>query len=140
MGVTSILLLISLITIILVIGIFIKRRFHLKKTFRIIIITLISISCITFGAYQYLQRSSIFIFTKTSNFSEENIDGLQLYKSINSKEFIKKYGTNSQRIDNTLFDYYKLSDGLSIATNKDRQVIRIVIDDETDKSIKTKLQ
>ncbi len=137
MGITSILLLISLITIILVIGVFIKRRFPLKKTFRIIIITLISISCITFGAYQYLQRSSSFIFTKTTNFNEENIDGLQLYKSINSKEFIKKYGTNSQRIDNTLFDYYKLSDGLSIATNKDRQIIRIVIDDETDKSIKT---
>ncbi|MBU3178855.1 hypothetical protein KPL47_21325 [Clostridium estertheticum] len=137
MGITSILLMITLVTIILVIWVFVKRRFHFKRIFKIIIITLLSISCITFGAYQYSLRSSGFIFTKTTNFNEENIGGLQLYKSINSKEFIKKYGTNSQRIDNTVFDYYKLNDGLVIATNKNRQIIRIIIDDESDKSIKT---
>jgi|GEM_PF-1867473 len=137
MGITSILLMITLVTIILVIWVFVKRRFRFKMIFRIIIITLLSISCITFGAYQYSLRSSSFIFTKTTNFNEENIGGLQLYKSINSKEFIKKYGTNSQRIDNTVFDYYKLNDGLVIATNKNRQIIRIIVDDESDKSIKT---
>jgi len=137
MAITSILLLITLVTIILVIWIFIKRRFRLNKVFRIIIIMLLLICCTIFGAYQYLQRSSSFIFTKTTNFNEENIGGLQLYKNINSEEFIKKYGTNSQRIDNVLFDYYKLSDGLVIATNKNRQIIRIIIDDESNKSIKT---
>lgn len=40
-------------------------------------------------------------------------------------------------IGTCLFDYYKLSDGLVIATNKNRQIIRIIIDGESDSSIKT---
>lgn len=135
-AITSILFLFTLVIIVLVIWVFTKRKFRLKKVFKNIIIMLLLICCIIFVAYKYLQRSSSFIFTKTTNFNEENIGGLQLYKNINGKEFIKKYGTNSHRIDNALFDYYKLSDGLIIATNKDRQIIRIT-DDESNKSIKT---
>lgn len=52
------------------------------------------------------------MFTKTTTFGQENINGIQMYESIDSKEFIQKYGKNLEKIDNALFDYYKLSDGL----------------------------
>lgn len=115
----------------------IKKRFPIKKIFKIIIIILLLISCIIFGAYEYFNRSSSFRFTKTTTLSQENIDGIKIYESIDSKEFVQKYGTNLKRIDNELFDYYKLSDGLEIATNKQRQIIRVVINTETNSNIKT---
>jgi hypothetical protein len=121
---------------VLIVGL-IKKKFPIKKTFKIIIIILLFISCIIFGAYEYFQRSSSFRFTKTTTLSQENIDGVQMYESIDSKEFIQNYGTNLKRIDNALFDYYKLSDGLEIATNKQRQIIRVVINTETNSNMKT---
>ena len=133
----SILLLFSLVVVILIIWVVILAKFRVKKISAIIIILLLLISCVLLGSYQYLQRSSSFIFTKTTNLNE-NIGLLQLYENIDSKEFIKKYGTNSQRIDNALFDYYKLSnDGLVISTNKKRQIIRIAMSVMTDNGIKT---
>lgn len=137
MSFTSILLLIFLVAMILIIWVLIKRKFRVKNIFKISIIILFLISCVIFSAYEYLQRSSSFVFTKTTTLNEENIGGLQLYENIDSKEFINKYGTNLQRIDNALFDYYKLSDGLVIATNKNRQIIRISMDGKSDNSLKT---
>lgn len=77
------------------------------------------------------------MFTQTTTLSQENIDGLQVYEGIDSKEFAQKYGTSLKKIDNALFDYYELSDGLKIATNKQRQIIRVVINSETNSNIKT---
>lgn len=116
---------------------FIKKKFTIKKAFKIIIIILLLISCTALGAYKYLQRSSSFMFTKTTSLSQENIDGISMYESIDSKEFVQKYGTNLERIDNALFDYYKLSDGLEIATNKQRQIIRVVINSDVKSNMKT---
>lgn len=109
----------------------------MKNLCKIIVIALLLISCVIFGAYQHFQRSSSFRFTQTTNLSQENIDGLQMYQSIDSEEFVEKYGTNLNRIDNALFDYYKLSDGLIIATNEQRQIIRITINIETNNTIET---
>ena len=109
----------------------------MKKKFKIIIM-LILISCVTFGAYQYFQRSSSFFLTETTNLSEENINGLQLYDDIGSKGFIEKYGTNIERIDNALFDYYNLSSGLVIATDKQKKIIRITTGfNQTNTTLKT---
>lgn len=77
------------------------------------------------------------MFTKTTTLSKENIEGIQMYESIDSNEFVQKYGTNLEKIDNALFDYYKLSNGLEIATNKQRQIIRVVIRNKTSNNIKT---
>ncbi|WP_238918600.1 hypothetical protein [Clostridium sp. YIM B02555] len=110
-----------------------KKKFTIKKVFEIIIIILLLISCI----YKYFQRSSSFMFTKTTTLSQENIDGVQMYENIDSEEFVQKYGTKIERIDNALFDYYKLSDGLEIATNKQRQIIRVIINSGTNSDIKT---
>jgi hypothetical protein len=137
LGIIGIIISIFLLTVtVLIVGL-IKKKFPIKKTFKIIIIILLFISCIIFGAYEYFQRSSSFRFTKTTTLSQENIDGVQMYESIDSKEFIQNYGTNLKRIDNALFDYYKLSDGLEIATNKQRQIIRVVINTETNSNMKT---
>lgn len=108
-----------------------------RKVFKIIIIVLALVSCVIIGFSVFSQRSTSFIFTKTTNLSEEYIEGLQLYDNIDSKEFIKKYGIKIQRLENDLFDYYKLSNDLEIAVNKNRQIIRIAIDDTSGNSIKT---
>ena len=100
MGIIGIIISIFLLTVtVLIVGL-IKKKFPIKKTFKIIIIILLFISCIIFGAYEYFQRSSSFRFTKTTTLSQENIDGVQMYESINSKEFTQKYGTNFKKIDN----------------------------------------
>lgn len=137
MSFTIILLLIFLVTLILIIWGFSKSKFRTKKIFKILTIMFLLISCVICGAYLYSQRSSSFIFTKTTVLTEENIGGLRLYEKLDSKEFIARYGTNLQKTDNALFDYYKLSDGLEIATNKDRQIIRIIKNTDSDNNIKT---
>ena len=109
----------------------------MKKRFKVMIIILVLISCFILSTTAFSQRSRSFIFTKTTYLNEENIGGLQLYDNIDSKEFVKKYGMNTPKLDNDLFDYYKLSNGLTIATNKNRQIIRIAIDDSPGNSIKT---
>lgn len=137
MGITGIIISISLLAVTAIIVCLIAKKFLVNKIFRIIIIILLFISCAIFGVYEYFQRSSSFRFTKTTTLSQENIDGVHMYESIDSKDFIEKYGTNLIRIDNALFDYYKLSDGLKIATNKERQIIRVVINSETNSNMKT---
>lgn len=137
MGIIGIIISVLLLTVtVLTVGVM-KEKFLIKKIFKIIIIILLLISCIIFGAYEYFQRSSSFRFTKTTTLSQEDIDDIKMYESIDSKDFVQKYGTNLKRIDNTIFDYYKLSDGLEIATNKQRQIIRVVINTETNSNIKT---
>ncbi|MEK6263596.1 MAG: hypothetical protein N2B06_02305 [Clostridium sp.] len=108
-----------------------------RKAFKILIIVLAVVSCVVIGFSVFSHRSSSFIFTKTTNLSEEHIGGLQLYDNIDSKEFIKKYGIKIQRLENDLFDYYKLSNDLEIAVNNNRQIIRIAIDDISGSSINT---
>ncbi|MBU3173531.1 hypothetical protein [Clostridium estertheticum] len=137
MGIVGIIISIILLTVtVLTVGLM-RKKFKIKKIFKIIIIALLLISCIIFGAYEYFQRSSSFRFAKTTTLSQEGIDGIKMYESIDSKNFVQKHGTNLKRIDNTVFDYYKLSNGLEIATNKQRQIIRVVINTETNSNIKT---
>lgn len=137
MPLTTIMLLTFLVFMILIIMVLIKRKFRMKKIFKIITIIFLIISYVLFSAYQYFQRSSKFIFTKTTILTGESIGGFRLYENIDDKEFTNKYMTNYQKIDNVLFDYYKLNNGLIIATNKNRQIIRIMINVKSDNSIKT---
>ena len=125
MGIIEIIVSIFLLIITLIILVIIKKKVEIKKIFKIIIIFLLLISCVIFGATQFFKRSNSFRFTKTTDLSRENINGVQLYDDIYSNDFIKKYGTNFKRLDNDLFDYYKLNNDLVIATNKNRQIIRI---------------
>jgi len=112
----------------LIILVMINKKVEIKKIIKIIIIMLLLISCVIFGATQFFKRSNSFRFTKTSDLSGENINGVQLYDYIDNEDFIKKYGINLKRLDNDLFDYYKLNNDLVIATNKNRQIIRITTD------------
>ena len=133
-------MIIFLLTMILIILIFIKKRVKRRNIYKTMILIPILIGCVIFGASLYSRRSSSFIFTKTTNLNEENISGLKLYESINSKEFVNKYGILSMKIDNALFDYYNLNDGLIIAINRQKQIIRITTDynreDSTSKTSK----
>ncbi|MVX64961.1 hypothetical protein GKZ28_14805 [Clostridium chromiireducens] len=137
MGISVIMISIFLLALAVLAVELIKKKFTIKKVFKIIIIILLLIGCTALGAYKCFQRSSSFMFTKTTPLGQENIDGISMYESIDSKEFVQKYGTNLERIDNALFDYYKLSDGLEIATNKQRQIIRVVINSDAKSNMKT---
>lgn len=137
MSFTGIMIQIFLVGMILASWIIIIKKIRAKKIFKIISIILLLTSCVIVSGYLYFQRSTSFIFTKTTNLNEENIGEIKLYQSIDSTKFIKKYGKNFKKIENALFNYYKLSNGLEIATNKDRQIIRVVINIDSDNSIKT---
>jgi hypothetical protein len=136
LGITGIVIIIFLVTMTLVILAIVKGKVKGKKIIKIIIITLILTSCFLFGAFQYFQRSSSFIFARSTNL-EENINSLRLYDKIDSKEFIKKYGINIKSPDYEGYDYYNLSDGLLIATNKQKQIIAIMNRDTSESTIKT---
>lgn len=138
MNITKIAISIFLLAVIILIIVF-KREKFTKKNIRtkIFIIILVLICCSAFGIYFFSQRSSNFIFVKTTTLKQENIDGLKMYESIDSREFVKKYGTNLKKINNALFEYYRLSNGLEIATNKQRQIIRIIVSMDTNSGIKT---
>jgi len=128
MLISGLIVIIFLLVMTVIILVLIKKNLKINKIIKIAIIMSLLISCIIFGAIQYSKRSTSFRFTNTTDLSGENINGVQLYDDIHSKDFIKKYGTNLKRLDNDLFDYYRLNNDLVIATNKNRQIIRITTD------------
>lgn len=113
-----------LVSMILIIWAFNKKKIKIKN-FKIII-SLLLIVFMIFSSFIHIYKPSRYFFTKTTNLSEERIADIQLYQSINGEEFTKKYGTNLKKINNALLDYFNLQNGLEIATNKENQVIRII--------------
>ena len=71
-------------------------------------------------------------FTKSTDLSNENIEGLYLNDNINSEKVVSKYGEISKPSqDNNLYNYYYLTKNIEIATNKnDSKIIRFCVDDE----------
>ncbi|MGL5327720.1 MAG: hypothetical protein ACRDD7_00535 [Peptostreptococcaceae bacterium] len=100
----------------------------------IIIIGLIGISIFDMN----LSRKYHHRICKTTNLSEENIDGIYLGEKINDNKVESKYGKISEfSHDNILYDYYFLSKEIEIATEKnDKKIIRFVVNDKNIKSKK----
>ena len=58
-------------------------------------------------------------FTKTTDLSKENIEGLFLNNDFNSEEITKKYGKKTEQSRNvTGYDYFELKKGIEIAVNE----------------------
>ncbi|NOU68818.1 hypothetical protein GC096_32875 [Paenibacillus sp. LMG 31461] len=99
-----------------------KRR--TKKLTTIVIALVILI----FGINQYLDlglRTLKYYSTKSSDLTNEQISGISLNQSMRSKDFIDRFGEGKD-LNNALFDYYKLNNGITIATEKnDDKIIRI---------------
>ncbi|KMY52231.1 hypothetical protein AC625_04920 [Peribacillus loiseleuriae] len=85
-------------------------------------------------------RSFHHTFTKTTDLSKENIEGLYLNDNFYSDEITKKYGKKTEQSrDVTGYDYYELRKGIEVATNKSGKITRFIITDrnlETVKGIK----
>jgi hypothetical protein len=84
-----------------------------------------------------LHRSYAFRHTPTTDLSTENINGIYLNESIDDPKFVNQYERGLKKIDNALYDYYELKDGIVIATDKERKIIRIVLHSNLDKLLAT---
>lgn len=111
---------------------------------RNIINTIVVISILLIGAFslrQNFSRSFHHTFTKSTELSKENVEGISLGDEINSKKIVSKYGKITKPShDNSLYNYYLLREGIKIATNLDNnKIIRFIVKDKavgTEKGIR----
>jgi hypothetical protein len=109
-----------------------------RKRIGITILILFVMGSIYFWGSNFSPRYYYTLITDNTNLSNENINGLKLHRSMKDDWFIGKYGKEYERIENALFDYYKLKDGLVIATKKGNdKIIRISITTLNAESLKT---
>lgn len=91
------------------------------------------------GAIPPDSRSYHHTFTKSTDLSNENIDGLYLGERFNSEKVKSKYGEihmQSSNIDD--YNYYCLNKNIEVATKKDdHKIIRFCVNNET---LKTKMK
>ncbi|WP_373598650.1 hypothetical protein [Paraclostridium bifermentans] len=84
-------------------------------------------------------RSYHHTVTKSTDLSNENVDGLYLGDRFNSEKVISKYGEmhiKSSDVDD--YDYYCLSKNIEVATKKDDyNIVRFCVNNET---LKTKMK
>lgn len=120
----------------LVLGILIRNKFIIKIS-SIIIASILALFVFIF-LLLFLSEDKEFKFyiTKSINLSEENIEGIYLYDSIDNYKIKNKYGKSlTHGNDNTEYNYYNLTDGIEIATNKyDNKIIRFIVADENIKT------
>lgn len=120
----------------LILGILIRNKFIIKVSSIIIASILVLFVFIFLALFLREDKEFKFCITKSINLSEENIEGIYLGDSIDDYKIKNKYGKSlTPGNDNTKYNYYNLTDGIEIATNKDdSKIIRVII---TDKNIKT---
>ncbi|MDI2586243.1 hypothetical protein OR571_03640 [Psychrobacillus sp. NEAU-3TGS] len=107
---------------------------------RLNIITIITIigSILLFFAFSLnnnFPRSYHHAFTKTTDLSKENINGIFLNNDFYSQEITQEYGKKTEQSRNvTDYDYYELNRGIEVAVNKTGKISRFII---TDSNLKT---
>ncbi len=120
----------------LILGILIRNKFIIKISSILISLFIIFFISIFLALFIEESKSLRFHFTKSINLSEENIEKMYLGDSTNQYKIKNKYGKSfSPSKDNVEYNYYNLTDGLEIATNKnDNKIIRFIIDNENIKT------
>lgn len=103
---------------------------------RKIIIFIFTLSILLIGLTSLdhnFSRSYHHTFTKSTDLSKENVDGMYLRDDIKSEKIVAKYGEISELSqDNVVYNYYLLSDKIEIATNlDDSKIIRFIVEDKT---------
>lgn len=103
----------------------------------VVLILLVTFTCFLMGVIPPDSRSYHHSSTESTDLSNENIEGLYLNDKINSEKIVSKYGeisTLSQ--DNDQYNYYYLTEGVEIATEKnDYKIIRFCVNN--DKNLET---
>jgi hypothetical protein len=101
-------------------------KMHRKK---ILIIVLLLLAANIVMLKPSFPRSFHHFIKSSTNLKSENINGLHLFDNINDKRFIRKYGEQTVKSqDNDLYNYYKIQDGVEIATNDKGDILRFIIE------------
>ncbi len=78
-----------------------------------------------------LSRSFHHTFTKSIDLSDENIEGLRLYDSIDDEEIVLRYGKQTKQSRNvTGYNYFELRKGIEVAANTKGEILRFIVTDE----------
>lgn len=122
----------------IILGILIRNKLIIKISSVIIVSILALFAFIFLTLFLRENKEFKFYITKSINLSEENIEGIYLDDSIDDYKIKNKYGKSiTPGNDNTKYNYYNLTDGFEIATNKDdSKIIRFNIADENIKTSK----
>lgn len=93
----------------------------------IIIVLLLLVGSVLFIKPSF-PRSFHHLVTTETNLENENINGLYLFNNVNDKRFVEIYGKQTfKNQDNNLYNYYKIQDGVAIATNDKGDILRFII-------------
>lgn len=120
----------------LILGMLIRKKLIIKVSSIIITLILALLVFIFLALFLREDKEFKFCITKSINLSEENIVGIYLGDSIDDYKIKNKYGKSlTPGNDNSKYNYYNLTDGIEIATNKDdSKIIRFIIADENIKT------
>lgn len=113
----------------------------MKIKYLILLVVLMVVLVIGKSCDINFSRSYHHRFTKTTDLSMENVNGIHLGDRIDDKDVEEEYGKISDLSrDNIMHDYYFLSKMIEVVTEKnDKEIIRFVVNDkdiETSKGIK----
>ena len=103
-----------------------------RKVITFIIVVYILLIGITSVDYLF-SRSYHHAFTKSTDLSKENVEGMYLGDDINSKKIASKY---DERLElsrvNSMYNYYLLSEGIEVVTElDDSKIVRFIVEDKT---------
>jgi hypothetical protein len=95
---------------------------------KIIMLTILILLAIIFLLIPSFPRSFHHLVTTGTNLENENINGLYLFNNVNDEKFVEIYGKQTfKNQDNNLYNYYKIQDGVVIATNDKGDILRFII-------------
>ncbi|WML57631.1 hypothetical protein [Neobacillus sp. PS2-9] len=101
----------------------------MSKSIVIIIVFILFISSIFLLSKPHFPRSFHHQFTEHTDLHNENINGFYLFDDIHSDRFISFYGEQKHKSrDTETFRYYKIQDGLEIATNEQGGIFRFIVE------------
>lgn len=122
----------------LILGMLIRNKFIINVSSIIIASILVLFVFIFLALFLREDKEFKFYIAKSINLSKENIEGIYLGDSIDDYKIKNKYENSlTPDNDNSKYNYYNLTDGIEIATNKDdSKIIRFIIDDENIKTFR----
>ncbi|CEH33533.1 hypothetical protein [Romboutsia lituseburensis] len=122
----------------LTLGMLIRNKFIINVSSIIIASILVLFVFIFLSLFLREDKEFKFYIAKSINLSKENIEGIYLGDSIDDYKIKNKYENSlTPDNDNSKYNYYNLTDGIEIATNKDdSKIIRFIIDDENIKTFR----
>ncbi|PFS11311.1 hypothetical protein COK55_22895 [Bacillus cereus] len=110
-----------------------------RNTIIFIVVGFVFLSLALLFDYNF-PRSYHHTFTKTTDLSKENVEGMFVNDDFYSEDILQKYGKKTETSRDVIgYDYFELKKGLEVAVNKTGKITRFIVNDsnlETEKGIK----